>query len=374
MHEESSRFELERDASVPRRLIVFVPGIMGSALRYTGPGPLGNLVRDFVWSEDVGGILFGRGLDLLSYPTPSGAKISAEYIIEGATLLGLGVPGYETYATLLRRWRELAHSKRQDLMEFPYDWRQSTSVSATQLNRKIIERVSNKRIHSVALVGHSLGGLVCRLAAGTSEELRRYVRLLVCIATPLQGALKAFYTLKREPSLNSAFDWSLYLVRVKEAVTGGSRFNALMDTIRTFPSVYELLPPKELTYLITETGRTKSCMDEDLWPDYFRSRLDDAKRVQDRLAQVRLNRPVLVIYSAGYPTPQAYLIRGTPPYILDKLANQMVHGDGTVTVQSATYDCPVEMRYLVKNKPYGHNNLCRNEEALAMLEGLLFDV
>lgn len=353
-------------------LVVFVPGIMGSALRYTGPGPLGNLVTEFVWSEDVGGILLGKGLDLLSYPTPPGAKISAEYIIEGASLLGVSLPGYETYATLLSRWRDLAYRQRKTLMEFPYDWRQSISVSASELSHRILETISEKHINSVALVGHSMGALVCRLALGTSPQLRSHVSLLVYIAAPLQGAIKALYTLKISPSLNSAFDWSVRLVRIKDAVTQVSGFNALMDTIRTFPSVYELLPPKELTYLITETGRHKSCVDEDLWPSHLRLNVERAKHVQNRLAQVRLDTPVVVIYSAAYETDHAYIIRGAPAYQLQEEAVQTVQGDGTVTVESATHDCPLENRYLVQSQPYGHTTLCRNKRALAMLERLLF--
>src|SRR5580698_4703960 len=41
----------------PQPLLLFVPGIMGSELRYRGPGEFGELVDDEVWGSDPGIVL-----------------------------------------------------------------------------------------------------------------------------------------------------------------------------------------------------------------------------------------------------------------------------------------------------------------------------
>ncbi|MBI4841922.1 MAG: hypothetical protein HY803_12770 [candidate division NC10 bacterium] len=114
-------------------------------------------------------------------------------------------------------------------------------------------------------------------------------------------------------------------------------------------------------------------MDEDLWVDFLRRRVEEAKRVQNSLAQVRLDIPVLVIYSAAHPTAQVYEIEAAPPYRLEGKPRLTVDGDGKVSVASATHGCPLEQRLLVEKSPCEHLDLCRNDGVLAKLERRLFD-
>ena len=50
-------------------IIVFVRGIRGSALKHRGPGPLGNIVEEYVWSEDLSDLLSESKLVRLAFPT-----------------------------------------------------------------------------------------------------------------------------------------------------------------------------------------------------------------------------------------------------------------------------------------------------------------
>lgn len=361
---------------MPTDLVILVPGFMGSALLCKRPGRSGELATDYIWSEDLGDILFGDKIDLLQYPAPAEVQVEPKHILDKLVLYNLPLAGTEAYATLRKHLAQLeGYRKERMLKEFSYDWRESIEVSAEKLTRYIMQVVSENRIKSIGLVSHSMGGLICKLAMASSDVLRRYGRLLIYIGGPLQGSMKAYYTLKLFPVLNSAFStlMATLIYKLREFI-GGNAKDRLMQAIRTFPSVYELLPPQwDSAHLLTETGQSRSCVDDALWSEPYRPLVTNARRVQEKLAAIRLDIPTWAIFSSAHDTDQIYRLGGGPPYVFKgDVVETDTRGDGTVTAFSATYGLPTDRRLLVSTGPSKHLDLCRNKEVLTYLEGLVF--
>ena len=147
--------------------------------------------------------------------------------------LATAIPGFWTlldgYDLLLARL-ENAFSA-QDVIAFPYDWRQSNRVSATRLQRFVEPLIRERRAMypsaQLILIGHSMGGLVARYYAECLDT-HRFTARVITIATPYQGAVKALLAI----------------------ANGGVRLSAgpvavtveIGELIRSLPSVAELLP------------------------------------------------------------------------------------------------------------------------------------
>ncbi|MGH3512813.1 MAG: esterase/lipase family protein [Pseudonocardiaceae bacterium] len=129
-----------------------------------------------------------------------------------------------------------------------YDWRLSTQVTGRLLADRIRRDVT--AADPCSLVGHSLGGLVCRLAwaslVGTGES--GLVRRIVTLGTPHWGSYGPVRIWSRDSEVSQQL-WYISLASI--AVFGGaiavstgriwdpSRVAALTST---WPAVYETLP------------------------------------------------------------------------------------------------------------------------------------
>lgn len=91
----------------------------------------------------------------------------------------------KTFETLLSMLRELDPSDPFDLWTFDYDYRQPLTKSADQLAEAVNGRAFGKR--RVDIVGHSMGGLIARLAV-LRHSLPRVTRI-VTLATPNHGTI-----------------------------------------------------------------------------------------------------------------------------------------------------------------------------------------
>jgi pimeloyl-ACP methyl ester carboxylesterase len=112
-----------------------------------------------------------------------------------------------------------------DFNHFLYDWRADMRYSAGQLLGFIKQRKpATGRWH---LVGHSQGGLLIILASkltGDPWEFRKYVASITFVASPIFGTVNAAYAL------------------VKGDQFGDSNSNAFVKTVRSWPSLYQMMP------------------------------------------------------------------------------------------------------------------------------------
>jgi hypothetical protein len=123
--------------------------------------------------------------------------------------------------------------KPANLFAFPYDWRRHNAVAARALEKFVNQRLpvwqawANAPDARVILLAHSMGGLVARYYV---EVLGGWecCRALLTFGTPHRGS-------------PNALDYLANGFR-----KFGVRFHSLTETMRTFSSVYELLPRYEM--------------------------------------------------------------------------------------------------------------------------------
>ncbi|MGB5757249.1 MAG: alpha/beta fold hydrolase [Acidimicrobiales bacterium] len=140
------------------------------------------------------------------------------------------IPGFvrvEGYDGLIRQLRQKLRASGGEIIEFPYDWRQSNRVSAHRLQQHLDPIMKARReTHPKAgavLVGHSMGGLVARYYAAVLDK-NRYTKRVVTVGTPYQGAVKALEVLA-----NGRMKLGPFTVKLDEL-------------LRSLPSTAELLP------------------------------------------------------------------------------------------------------------------------------------
>jgi len=286
--------ELARLAGVARRAPIadayptlIVPGIMGSQLGIPRPAPQ---PRDILWLDPVD-IGFGR-LSELALP---GAVRVRPY--------GIVLYSYLRLKLHLRAvgMRALFHA---------YDWR----LGVDMLGHELAQRLRAEPSAKVALVAHSMGGIVSRaaLAHPGGEKVAR----LVLLGSPNFGsyapvlALRGCYSVVRKIA-------QLDLQHTPEALSSA--------VFNTFPSLYHMLPHAGLS-------GTLDLLDPKVWP---RARpqpvpalLESARSVQRALPP--LDARCLAVVGVGAETVTAVQRRG------DEFVYTVTrHGDGTVPVASA---------------------------------------
>jgi pimeloyl-ACP methyl ester carboxylesterase len=195
-----------RAARAPERAprVLIVPGIMGSQLGLARAPPL---PPDILWLDPLD-IQRGR-LAVLRMPA-------------AAPIVPLGVVLF-SYLRLKLYLRAQGFA-----VEFhDYDWRRPIVQSAQALATKL----QALRPARVALVAHSMGGLVSRAALALTDS--RHVERLVLLGTPNSGSFAAVQALR-----------GTYAVvrKVARLALQASAESLAREVFSTFPSLYELLP------------------------------------------------------------------------------------------------------------------------------------
>lgn len=187
----------------PDRCVMLVPGIMGSQLGLPRAPPLPD---NLLWLDPVD---FQLGhLALLALPGPD--------------IRSLG-PVLYSYLPLKLALETAGYTVRY----FDYDWRQDIE----RLGTALATRLAQLEAREIQVIGHSLGGIVGRLALDQPGGER--VQRLVTLGTPHRGAyapvqaLRGVYPLVR---------------RVAQLDPFHSAEELAERVFATFPSLYQMLP------------------------------------------------------------------------------------------------------------------------------------
>jgi hypothetical protein len=191
----------------------------------------------------------------------------------------------------------------------------------------------------LAIVGHSMGGLIAALALLGGHVQAQTLRKFISIGTPFGGApsaFKALYEIGYLPGmlwLDRAMNWRRNRRKCRQI---------LLEALQSFTSIYQLLPPVKDAYVDLENGRTINPLSETI--------LDQS--MKDAALETHIELGKFPQFLVANPSIQHYFIYGDSPDNTDKLYTAKVsptgtgyieprcyrttHGDGTVPVSSAS--------------------------------------
>jgi hypothetical protein len=190
--------------TAPRRRVYVLPGIMGSQLGFIRSGKRPN---DIVWLDPID-IAFGKLTEL----TLNGAS----------RVVPLGAMNY-SYLKMTLSLRKAGF----DAVLLDYDWRRDIG----SLGKLLADRLAADDRDDVALIGHSMGGLVAR--AALTHAAGKRVSQLIMLGTPNAGslaavqALRGTYSVVRKIAMLDLRHDAEYLAR---------------NVFASFPGLHELLP------------------------------------------------------------------------------------------------------------------------------------
>jgi pimeloyl-ACP methyl ester carboxylesterase len=276
--------------------IVYLPGILGSHLRRPGGERLW-LEIDGIWKGALGPHL-ALGVD-------------------GVTEAGGGLPllpdGHlePFYGLAASRWRAAGIT----VHEYSYDWRKSVTREADELARYLDRLPAGE---SVALVAHSMGGLVACEYASRYPAWKNVVERAILIGTPLRGSFSPM-----------------------EAVTGDFRLSRLLAALTigipdhetrqrelacTLPGLIDMLPDPDVF------PSAASLYAKSAWPDGLsppQPWLDASLALKRRLIGSPLLERAVVLASKEIPTPVEARVEPRPE------TSKYGAGDGLVPLRAA---------------------------------------
>jgi hypothetical protein len=355
-------------------VVVLLPGITGSVLaRRDRRDPsrthdVWNFSASALWSAIRSGL--GSLEDLLLADDDADDGIVATKLVSDITI----IPGFwkiDGYSGTARYLIErLGLRPGENYFDFPYDWRRSNARGASALESQAMDWLGKWREKSGAgdaklvLIAHSMGGLVSRYFL---EQLGgwKHTRALFTFGTPFQGSL-------------NAVDFLVHGMKLGMGPLGVD----LTPLLRSFPSVYELLP----TYDCVDSGgdalgSVRAAVAKGLLPQLERARVERAAEFHEKIrAAQRANANEGSYKDSGYathpvvgieqPTNQSVRIAGRGVEILKSYQGEDELGDGTVPRRSAV---PLELEGL-SEEIYGadcHASLQNEAGVLANVRGVL---
>jgi len=283
-----------------RRIVVFLPGLMGSEFW------IGN---ERVW-PNVKTIFTNP--EIFSYP--SKIPLEPRNIVDEVVIIPnlIKQDQYNRLGDYLVE--ELNYQRGVDFFEFPYDWRQDVRVSARQLG-ELVESLPGAQ--PVIIIGHSLGTMVTRYYIERLGGHRRVERAIL-MGGPHKGAVKGLVSLLVAP----------------EVLPFGIMGERLRQIIMTFPSAYQILP--DYAVATDQNGKRINFLKETSWidekylpllrmGDEFRSQLGTTATV-----------PYVSIFGYGLKTiSNVSVVRDENGKLTKVDYLRENNGDGTVLEQSA---------------------------------------
>ncbi len=351
--------------------IVFIPGILGSAIKVNGEPAWGYGLPNSDKLQRLS--LPERLVD----PAADAPEVSVEIIRE---LLGSDVYG-EAIDALKATTRSLGVSFRV----CPYDWRRDIRYAARYLEETCLQDISGQKDDppaSIILVAHSMGGVVAtqwhnafyrNYSAG--EKQQRQLEGMVMLGSPLLGSCEVLRMIRKgfqnpvsswtkEPGdLGGRFWDYLSELKNKKLINPASRAftNQVRPLILTWPGALELTPrhstsqPNHCAPLLRRQNQqfeVHSYYEPSFWdtnfghdlrdhngspfilPDWIEKILATAREFREQFSTGLFGVPVAIFYSSYWETLTN--IRVTPGgNIPANDAYSSADGDGRVTVGSA---------------------------------------
>jgi pimeloyl-ACP methyl ester carboxylesterase len=238
-HRKKTTKETRMAKTQMKDIILLIPGIMGSVLQKDGQD---------LWSSSkvIKSTVTGLGHSSLQQLQMQGDDPDIDDLEDGVQANRLitvpriiaGLTKTDDYSILSRLITDNFHVTKADVdddnpanfFEFPYDWRRDNRVAARKLNKLIDQRLPQWREYTgnkdakVIILAHSMGGLVARCYLEVLEGWKN-CRALVTFGTPYRGAIDAV-----------------------NFVANGykQKFLELTEVVRSFTSVYQLMPIYEM--------------------------------------------------------------------------------------------------------------------------------
>lgn len=285
----------------------------------------------------------------------------------GLADLGWGASGVEAFAAIDDFYGPLIEflARTHRVEVFAYDWRHSVRDNARHLAALLAQALPRAELERqpVHLVAHSMGGLVARAMLAQADGAALWARItqlpnsrFLMLGTPNRGSLEAMRWLV---GLN-ATQGKLALLDFAHDT------NAIIDIVRRFPGVLELLPfgDDDADYADPALWKTLKTTLGASWPLAEAARLRDARETWKLIKAQPVDAQRMRYVAGCQPaTVAAYAVVTVDPPLLPprkKLAFQgTAEGDGTVTWQSGLL-AGVPTWYV---EDTAHDNLCTQQRA-----------
>src|SRR5215470_14092110 len=242
----------------PINVAVVIPGIMGSCLEYRKSGS-----AEPIWSESFLDNYKRLANKPAVFKYNEKDPAMAPRLMKFFSLFTLPKVGWHVWRTslfggllnYLKSHRDFSH--QQGVVEFPYDWRAKIETTAREL-RNSLNSSYGVQIHrsrqpvQLSIITHSMGGLVARVALVDGHIDPSNIRRIVHIAPPLMGSANAFRSLFGGGALPFLNEFVAFCHGQKN---GRLALNNLREVMASFPSMYQLMPPRSNKFLDIGQGR-----------------------------------------------------------------------------------------------------------------------
>ena len=358
---------------MPSRVAVVVPGMMGSTLYYEDAAGR----RTEIWGENFL-VNYGRlvrNSTLLRWNGRPAESSVLENVYVGKVV---PFPKHRLWGRLLRYLRDHPEfGDRDRTLLYGYDWRQSLPKTAERLGERLREHAEvvdppGEGLRYVFFT-HSMGGLVVRIALALGVLDPDRVEKIVHIGSPLEGAPAAF---------RSAYEsgGSLPFLRELSYIFRGwnaPRFHKhLLENVRTFDSIYQLMPPVGHDYLFYTPTHRSNPLAEGLVPPAKRALADRAHELLGEAEQVISDRKIetFTIYGERHKnaTDVEYSVQqlGAPNPGYEIIESRGSNdGDGTVPKWSAAGNSGSSKQNPLMH--VDHATMCNDRKVVGLLPNIL---
>lgn len=349
-----------QNSKIPPHFLVIVPGWMGSNLQAADKMVWGNFFHTMrnplQWRTQLDSLF-----QAMTYPNP---ELKPAGILDEVVF----VPPWgklQTYGRLLKALHDMGYkvdpqdnkANTRTAYTFAYDWRQDNRISADQLGRAIEHWRSNHPGAQTWIIAHSNGGLVARWYI---EKLggKDYVSKLFLMGAPSDGTPIALQALMEGLA-----------ILIRKIFNRYGCHERSRDLLRTFPSLYQLLPYSD-PFLRTTDNDPLDVFDGNSWLESkYHLLLEDGRRFNEDLGTT-LSVETFCFYGVQHLTPTVALVSFADEIRWDNIKwIETGVGDGTIPRRSAIHSNARQVLPYIAN----HGSIYVAKDVLEKLKYELID-